>query len=92
MGEFDGKVVLISGTGGRQGRVAAMMFANAGARVLGGDIAVERSMQTTELVRRAGGEMVSPEPLTWPIRSTRSAGLRKRSRDGATFATTMPPA
>lgn len=63
MGEFDGKVVLISGTGGRQGRVAALMFAKAGARVLGGDIAVERSMQTTERVRRAGGDMASLEPL-----------------------------
>jgi meso-butanediol dehydrogenase/(S,S)-butanediol dehydrogenase/diacetyl reductase len=63
MARFKEKVVLISGTGGRQGRVAAMAFANEGARVLGCDVAVEQSAQTTRLVRDAGGEMTSLEPL-----------------------------
>ncbi|GAA3289266.1 SDR family NAD(P)-dependent oxidoreductase [Streptomyces cinereospinus] len=63
MPEFDDKVVLISGTGGRQGRVAGLMFAKAGAKVLGSDIAADRSAQTTELVREAGGEMASLESL-----------------------------
>jgi len=43
MSRFVGKVVLISGTGGRQGRVAAMAFAKEGARVLGCDVNGERS-------------------------------------------------
>lgn len=63
MAEFHGKVVLISGTGGRMGRVAAQMFASAGARVLGCDVAIQRSQDTTRLVREAGGEMFSQEPL-----------------------------
>jgi len=60
---FRNKVVLISGTGGRQGRVAAMAFAMEGARVLGADIASKESAETTRMVREAGGEMISLEPL-----------------------------
>ena len=63
MARFKDKVVLISGTGGRQGRVAAITFAKEGARVLGCDVAVEQSAETTRMVRNAGGEMVSLEPL-----------------------------
>ena len=60
---FANKVVLISGTGGGQGRVAAMAFAMEGARVLGCDINAELSAETTRLVVDAGGEMASVEPL-----------------------------
>ena len=35
MKRFEGKVVLISGTGGGQGRVAALRFAREGAIVVG---------------------------------------------------------
>ena len=63
MGLFDDKVVLISGTGGGQGRVAAMAFAREGARVLGCDVVVEKSEETTRLVTEAGGEMISVEPV-----------------------------
>jgi meso-butanediol dehydrogenase / (S,S)-butanediol dehydrogenase / diacetyl reductase len=63
MARFTGKVVLISGTGGRQGRVAALAFANEGAKVLGCDVNVERSAETTRLVTEAGGEMISAEPV-----------------------------
>jgi meso-butanediol dehydrogenase / (S,S)-butanediol dehydrogenase / diacetyl reductase len=63
MARFTGKVVLISGTGGRQGRVAAMAFANEVAKVLGCDVNVERSTETTRLVIEAGGEMISAEPV-----------------------------
>jgi NAD(P)-dependent dehydrogenase (short-subunit alcohol dehydrogenase family) len=37
MTEFKDKVVLISGAGGRMGRIAAQMFAREGAKVLGCD-------------------------------------------------------
>lgn len=63
MKRFEGKVVLISGTGGGQGRQAALAFAAEGAKVLGADVAVEASIETTRLVRQAGGDMRSLEPL-----------------------------
>lgn len=54
MGTFDGKVVLISGTGGGQGRAAALRFARAGARVYGGDIDAQAQQQTLDLAREEG--------------------------------------
>ncbi|MEU8296906.1 SDR family NAD(P)-dependent oxidoreductase [Micromonospora sp. NPDC048909] len=68
MGTLDGKVVLITGTGGGLGRVASLAFAREGARVVGADIQVEGNNETVELVRRAGGEMtgIAPVDLTDP--------------------------
>ncbi|MFI7607977.1 SDR family NAD(P)-dependent oxidoreductase [Micromonospora sp. NPDC049366] len=68
MGTLDGKVVLITGTGGGVGRVAALAFAREGARVVGADIQVDGNNETAELVRRAGGEMtaIAPVDLTDP--------------------------
>lgn len=60
---FKDKVVLISGTGGGQGREAALAFAREGAKVLGCDIVVKNSEETTRLVNEAGGEMISLEPV-----------------------------
>jgi NAD(P)-dependent dehydrogenase (short-subunit alcohol dehydrogenase family) len=59
---LDGKVALISGTGGGQGRAAALIFAREGARVFGCDYNAEGAEETVELVRRAGGEMRSLHP------------------------------
>ncbi|WPB89364.1 SDR family NAD(P)-dependent oxidoreductase [Streptomyces malaysiensis] len=69
---FADKVVLVTGSGGGQGREAALAFAREGARVLGGDVAEHRSRETTELVRAAGGEMISMEPVD--LTSPASAG------------------
>ncbi|MFD0785573.1 SDR family NAD(P)-dependent oxidoreductase [Micromonospora azadirachtae] len=68
MGTMDGKVVLITGTGGGLGRVAALAFAREGARVVGADVRVDANDETVELVRRAGAEMtgVAPVDLTDP--------------------------
>lgn len=63
MPRFDDRVVLITGTAGGQGRVAAHAFAAEGAIVLGTDINAEGSAETTRLVRAAGGRMESIEPL-----------------------------
>src|ERR1700681_2377157 len=63
MNGLHGKIVLISGTGGGQGRAAAMAFASAGAKVLGCDINVAGAEQTVEMVKRSGGEMQSMQPL-----------------------------
>jgi NAD(P)-dependent dehydrogenase (short-subunit alcohol dehydrogenase family) len=62
-GRLDGKVVLISGTGGGQGRVAAQMFTAEGAEVVGCDVNEEAAAETQRLVADAGGDYVSLAPL-----------------------------
>ncbi len=68
MGTLDGKVALITGTAGGQGRVAALVFAREGARVIGSDIQPGANDETVALVREAGGEMtgIAPIDLTDP--------------------------
>jgi NAD(P)-dependent dehydrogenase (short-subunit alcohol dehydrogenase family) len=61
-GRLQNKVVLITGTGGGQGREAALMFAAEGARVVGCDVKQE-SRETVALVEAAGGAMTSSEPV-----------------------------
>jgi NAD(P)-dependent dehydrogenase (short-subunit alcohol dehydrogenase family) len=59
-GRLDGKVALISGTGGGQGRAAALRFAAEGAIVVGCDVSAETQAETVRLVREAGGTMTGP--------------------------------
>ncbi|HUK61612.1 MAG TPA: SDR family oxidoreductase [Stellaceae bacterium] len=63
MARLDGKVALISGTAGGQGRAAALAFALAGAKVFGCDVKTEEAAETVALVERAGGTMRSLHPL-----------------------------
>jgi len=60
---LDGKVALITGTGGGQGRAAAQYFAAAGAHVIGCDVKVEGNRETVALVRAGGGKITSMEPV-----------------------------
>src|SRR5258707_6532641 len=62
------KVCVITGTGGRIGRAAAMAFAREGASVVGCDVDVAAAEATTEMVRAQGGTMISLQPchLTEP--------------------------
>jgi NAD(P)-dependent dehydrogenase (short-subunit alcohol dehydrogenase family) len=60
-GRLADKVVLISGTGGGQGRAAARIFASEGAKVVGCDINGETAQETAGLVSDAGLEMISAE-------------------------------
>ena len=62
-GRLDGKVALITGTGGGQGRSAALAFAREGATVVGCDVKVEGALETVELVRAEGGAMTSTQPV-----------------------------
>jgi meso-butanediol dehydrogenase / (S,S)-butanediol dehydrogenase / diacetyl reductase len=62
-GRLAGKVALISGTAGGQGREAALLFAREGARIVGCDLNQGGAQETVEMVRAAGGEMVSSEPV-----------------------------
>ncbi|MFJ5206618.1 SDR family NAD(P)-dependent oxidoreductase [Streptomyces nigra] len=68
MGILDGKVILITGTGGGMGRVAALVFAREGAKIVGCDIQVEGNEETVDMVRRSGGDMtgIAPVDLTDP--------------------------
>jgi NAD(P)-dependent dehydrogenase (short-subunit alcohol dehydrogenase family) len=62
-GRLEGKAVVITGTGGGgTGRAAALRFAAEGARVVGCDIVGDGAEETVQLVRAAGGEMVSLQP------------------------------
>ena len=58
-----GKVALITGTAGGQGRAAALLFAQEGATIVGCDLKEEKSRETVAIVRAAGGSMTSMEPV-----------------------------
>src|SRR5271168_4092615 len=57
------RVVLITGTGGGQGRAAALRFAAAGAHVIGCDVKVDDNRETARLVREKAGFIVTMEPV-----------------------------
>lgn len=54
--DLSGKSVVITGVSSGIGRAAALQFASAGARVLGGDIDVARGEQTMAEIRSSGGQ------------------------------------
>lgn len=61
MGRLIGKVALISGTGGGQGRAAALRFTREGALVVGCDVSEDQQRETIRLVHEAGGSMIGSE-------------------------------
>jgi NAD(P)-dependent dehydrogenase (short-subunit alcohol dehydrogenase family) len=61
-GRLSGKVCVVTGTGGSMGRATAVTFAREGALLVGCDVAVEAADETVQIVRAAGGEMVSLQP------------------------------
>lgn len=52
-----GKVALITGTGGGQGRAAALRFAREGARIFGCDVNADAQQETIDLLRAEGLQM-----------------------------------
>jgi NAD(P)-dependent dehydrogenase (short-subunit alcohol dehydrogenase family) len=62
-GRLDGKVALITGTGGGQGRAAALRFAAEGAAIVGCDLKPVGAEETLAMVHAAGGRMVSQAPV-----------------------------
>lgn len=76
-GKFEGKVCVITGTGGSIGHAAAVAFAREGAKVVGCDVNVERAERAVETVRAAGGTMTSLQPcdLTDPAACQRLVDL-----------------
>jgi NAD(P)-dependent dehydrogenase (short-subunit alcohol dehydrogenase family) len=61
MGEFDGKVALVTGAASGIGRASARLFAEAGAKVVVADIDLAGAEETAALVGRAGGEALAVE-------------------------------
>lgn len=61
-GQLQGKICLITGTGGSIGRASATRFAAEGAVIVGCDVNVAAGQATTEAVNRAGGKMISLQP------------------------------
>jgi NAD(P)-dependent dehydrogenase (short-subunit alcohol dehydrogenase family) len=61
-GRLSGKVCVVTGTGGSMGHATALTFAREGASVVGCDVAVVPAEATVDLVRGAGGTMVSLQP------------------------------
>jgi NAD(P)-dependent dehydrogenase (short-subunit alcohol dehydrogenase family) len=55
-GRLAGKVALITGAGGGQGRAATLMFAKEGACVVATDITPDGGNETVQMVRAAGGQ------------------------------------
>src|SRR4051812_32001917 len=62
-GRLEGKVALVTGTGGGQGRAAALRFAAEGASIVGCDLKAAGADETVAMVRAAGGRMVSQAPV-----------------------------
>jgi len=60
-GRLAGKVALITGTAGGQGRAAALLFAAEGPTVVGSDVNADGALETVGLVRSAGGRMDRPK-------------------------------
>jgi NAD(P)-dependent dehydrogenase (short-subunit alcohol dehydrogenase family) len=60
--KLSGKVCIITGTSGGMGPAAALSFAREGALVVGCDLENESAQATLEIVRAAGGVMVSLHP------------------------------
>jgi NAD(P)-dependent dehydrogenase (short-subunit alcohol dehydrogenase family) len=61
-GRLAGKVCIVTGTGGSIGRATALTFAREGALIVGCDVAVDPAEETLEMVKAAGGAIVSLEP------------------------------
>ena len=77
MSLLEGKRAFISGTGGGQGRAAALVFAREGASVFGCDVKTEGAEETVAMVREAGGTMHSMHPLDLTAPGAAEEWIRK---------------
>jgi len=61
-GRLEGKVCVVTGTGGSMGRATALAFAREGGLVVGCDVIAGPAAETVDMVHAAGGQMVSLHP------------------------------
>jgi NAD(P)-dependent dehydrogenase (short-subunit alcohol dehydrogenase family) len=59
---LENKIAIITGTASGQGRAAAILFASEGCKIVGCDLRVEGMQETVEIVKGAGGQMISFQP------------------------------
>lgn len=73
VGRLEGKVCVVTGTGGSMGRATALAFTREGASVVGCDVIAEPAAETIEMVHAEGGQMVSlhPSRISDPAECTR---------------------
>jgi NAD(P)-dependent dehydrogenase (short-subunit alcohol dehydrogenase family) len=65
--EFQDRVVMLTGAGGRLGRPCALAFAREGARLLLTDLAADRLEETARQARAAGARVAAvPADVSWP--------------------------
>lgn len=62
-GRLEGRIALITGTAGGQGRAGALLFAQEGATVIGCDLLADDDAETARLVEQRGGTMTSIAPV-----------------------------
>jgi NAD(P)-dependent dehydrogenase (short-subunit alcohol dehydrogenase family) len=58
MGNFSGKVALVTGAGNGIGRASALVFAREGAKVVVADIIAEAGQECVKLIQKGGGEAI----------------------------------
>jgi meso-butanediol dehydrogenase / (S,S)-butanediol dehydrogenase / diacetyl reductase len=58
-----GKVALITGTAGGQGRAAALLFASEGVTVVGCDLKEGETLETVAMLEARDGTMTSMQPV-----------------------------
>ena len=66
---LNGKVCVVTGTGGSMGRASALAFAREGASVVGCDVSVDAATATLDAVSGEGGTMVSMQPCELSVPS-----------------------
>ena len=80
-GRVQGKVVVITGTGGGMGRAAAIRFAKEGAIIAGCDLNPETNNETKSLVEAAGGKMHATAPVNLVEEESTQNWLAKVEQD-----------
>ena len=95
-GRLAGKVALITGTGGGQGRAAALLFAQEGASVIGCDVKTEGAAETvgTEMHGGTGGLLELTIGALWSNggRSILALPATDRSGNRSRIVSTLPAA